>query len=111
MTVTREIGSAASYAIKILRMTGMRMSGSGALLLNNRASIYKILNRIRMTKRNLSKFNYLFLIIATLILAVIFYSGIVLGNDLTGRIIVGSLWLLLCVVWVTQYINKFVKHS
>jgi uncharacterized membrane protein (UPF0182 family) len=64
-----------------------------------------------MTKRKLSKSNYLFLIIVTLILAVIFYSGIVMKEDLTGRIIVGSLWLFLSAVWVTQYVNKFIRQS
>ncbi len=64
-----------------------------------------------MAKRNLSRVNYLFLIVVTLVLAVIFYSGIVMDDDLTGRIIMGSVWLLLSAAWVMQYINKFVKHS
>jgi uncharacterized membrane protein YczE len=58
-----------------------------------------------------SKFYHLFLIITSLVLAILFYSGIVLKDDLTGRIIIGTVWFVVSIGWLGQYVNKIVKHS
>jgi hypothetical protein len=58
-----------------------------------------------------SKFYYPFLIIVSLILAMIFYSGIVLKEDLTGRIIIGSVWIVVSAGWLRQYFYNKVKHT
>jgi hypothetical protein len=50
-----------------------------------------------------SKYYYPFLFIGSLILAIIFYSGIVLKEDITGRLAIGSLWLLVCIGWIIKY--------
>jgi hypothetical protein len=46
-----------------------------------------------------------------LILAMIFYSGIVLTEDITGRIIIGSVWLLVSAGWLRQYFNNKVEPT
>jgi hypothetical protein len=50
-----------------------------------------------------SKYYYPFLIIGSLLLAIIFYSGIVLKEDITGRITIGSVWMLVCIGWIIKY--------
>jgi len=52
-----------------------------------------------------SKFYYPFLIIVSLILAMIFYSGVVLKEDITGRVVIGSVWLLVSIGWILKYLN------
>jgi putative effector of murein hydrolase LrgA (UPF0299 family) len=42
----------------------------------------------------------------SLIVAIIFYSGIVLAEDITGRIIIGTVWLLVSAGWFGQYLHK-----
>jgi len=53
-----------------------------------------------------SKYYYPFLIILSLILAIIFYSGIVLKEDMTGRIIIGTIWLIVSLGWLSRYVTK-----
>ena len=57
-----------------------------------------------MTSWRLSKFYYPFLIFVSLILSLIFYSGIIIKEDPTGRIVIGNVWLLLSVGWISKYI-------
>lgn len=53
-----------------------------------------------------SRFYHPFLISVSVIVAVIFYSGIVLAEDITGRIIIGTVWLLVSAGWFGQYLHK-----
>lgn len=65
-----------------------------------------------MKKWYRSEFYYHFLITVSMILAIIFYTGIVITNDLTGRIILGSIWLVVSIGWLSKYFNmKKVKKQ
>ena len=64
-----------------------------------------------MTGLKHSKFYFPFLIIVSLILAIIFYSGIVLKEDITGRIIIGTVWLIVSAGWLGQFIHKKVGQT
>ena len=53
-----------------------------------------------------SRYYHPFLSIVSLIVATMFYSGIVLAEDITGRLIIGSVWLLVSAGWFGQYLHK-----
>ena len=65
-----------------------------------------------MSKWNKSEYYFPFLTIVSLILAIIFYSGMVINNDLTGRILIGSIWLIVSIGWLSKFMNmKKVKKQ
>jgi hypothetical protein len=59
-----------------------------------------------MSRWKKSKFYHPFLIFISLIVAIIFYTGIVLNDDIAGRIIIGSVWLLVSAGWFGQFLYK-----
>lgn len=52
-----------------------------------------------------SKYYYPFLIIGSLVIAIIVYSGVVMKGDMTGRILIGSVWLLVSIGWIGRYLH------
>jgi hypothetical protein len=49
---------------------------------------------------------------SSLSIALLFISGIVLKTDIIGRILIGSLWLIVSIGWLGRYFHtKGVKNS
>ncbi|MBU0517336.1 hypothetical protein KJ564_00190 [bacterium] len=48
--------------------------------------------------------SYIIIGIISLLMAVVTYAGLIFKDDLNGRLIVGSVWLLMAVIWVFRYI-------
>jgi len=45
-------------------------------------------------------------IFGSLMVGLVTMSGLILKNDPTGRMIIGSVWIVLTVIWLVLYINK-----
>ena len=58
-----------------------------------------------MNQSKNSTLYFLILSISALSIALIFISGIVLKTDLTGRIIIGSIWLIVSIGWLGKYFH------
>lgn len=63
-----------------------------------------------MNQYKKSNLYYLILSICALSISLLIISGIVLKTDLVGKIILGSLWLIVSIGWFGQYIHKKVKN-
>jgi hypothetical protein len=60
-----------------------------------------------MAQQGIKAFYYFVVIFGSFIIAAITFSGIIFNNDLTGRIIFGTVWATNGLVWLGQYIfNK-----
>jgi len=43
--------------------------------------------------------------IISALLALLFYSSLVLKDDLNGRLLVGTVWFVMGIVWLVRYLN------
>ena len=48
---------------------------------------------------------YLIAVIVSFVIAVISFSGVILKNDLVGRLIFGFVWVIIGIGWLGHYFN------
>jgi hypothetical protein len=73
----------------------------------------RTIERKKMKNCKNSKLYFLILAMCSLSIALIFISGIVLKMDLVGRILIGSLWLVVSIGWLSNFFYRKYneKHS
>ncbi|MFH1735176.1 MAG: hypothetical protein ABIE92_10725 [bacterium] len=49
--------------------------------------------------------SYIIIGIISLVMAIATYSGMIFKDDLNGRLIVGSVWLLMSGIWLFRYLH------
>jgi hypothetical protein len=59
-----------------------------------------------MAESPLKPLFYLLLVIISLVIAVISFFGVILKDDLTGRIIFGTVWTFVAVIWTGYYLKS-----
>jgi hypothetical protein len=58
-----------------------------------------------MAKWNMKLKYYMFAMIVSFVIAAISFSGVILKNDLVGRLIFGFVWVIVGIGWLGQYLN------
>ncbi len=58
-----------------------------------------------MAKWNMKPEHYMIAMIVSFVIAAISFSGVILKNDVVGRLIFGFVWVIVGIGWLGQYFN------
>jgi len=64
-----------------------------------------------ITKRNIKPKYYMIAIIVSFVIVAINFSGVILKNDVVGRLIFGFVWLIVGIGWLGQYFYRTKNKS